>query len=328
MKLSEIGEFALIAAIKEMALEGQGVIKGIGDDAAVLRPCPGMVSLVTTDLLLQGVHFQLDLIDPYRLGRKAVAVNLSDIASCGGIPRAMLVSLAIAPEAELASVQSLYKGMLEQAQAFKVALVGGDTSQGDRLLISITLIGEAEEAKIVYRAGARKGDLIFVTGTLGDAALGLRQLKQGKREGVLIQRHLTPVPRVKEGQAIAQQGLATAMIDISDGLVADLGHILEASQVGAEIRLSGLPLSEEYRKEVKAYSPDPYALALAGGEDYELLFTAAPAKEKAVAKLAQELGIPITSIGKIVDVAQGVKIYTEDGKEYPIAQKGHDHFKS
>lgn len=328
MKLVEIGEFALIAAVKEMAAQGEGVIKGIGDDAAVLRPCPGMVSLATTDLLLEGVHFKLEYTDPYRLGRKAAAVNLSDIAACGGIPRAMLVSLAIAPDAELAFVQSLYKGMLEQAQEFKVALVGGDTSQGDRLLISITLMGEAEEGKIVYRAGAKKGDLIFVTGTVGDAALGLQQLKKGKKEGGLVQQHLTPVPRVKEGQAIARQGLATAMIDISDGLVADLGHIAEASQVGAEVRLSRLPISEEYRKEVKAYSPDPYALALTGGEDYELLFTSAPEKEQAVGKLARELGIPITAIGEVVAVAQGVTIYGEGDKEYPIAQRGHDHFKS
>jgi thiamine-monophosphate kinase len=327
MKLAEIGEFALIAAIKEMTAKGEGVIKGIGDDAAVLRPSPGMVSLVTTDLLLEGVHFQLNLTDPYRLGRKAVAVNLSDIASCGGIPRAMLVSLAIAPEAELASVQALYQGMLEQAQEFKVALVGGDTSRADRLFISITLIGEAEEGKIVYRAGARKGDLIFVTGTIGDAALGLQQLKQGKKEGGLVQRHLVPTPRVREGQAIARQGLATAMIDISDGLVADLGHIAEASHVGAEVRLSSLPLSEEYRKEIGAYSPDPYALALTGGEDYELLFTSAPEKEQAVGKLARELAIPIQAIGEIIDASAGIRVIGEGGKEYPLKQKGHDHFR-
>jgi thiamine-monophosphate kinase len=327
MKLAEIGEFALIAAIKEMAAKGEGVIKGIGDDAAVLRPCPGMVSLVTTDLLLEGVHFRLEFTDPYRLGRKAVAANLSDIASCGGQPRALLASLAIAADAELAFVQALYKGLLEQAQEFKVALVGGDTSQGEKLMISVTLIGEAEEAKIVYRSGAKKGDLIYVTGTLGDAALGLRQLKQGKREGVLIQQHLVPAPRVTEGQAIAQQGLATAMIDISDGLVADLGHIAEASQVGAEIRLSQLPLSEEYRKEVRAYSNDPYALALTGGEDYELLFTSPPEKEQAVAKLAQELGIPITAIGEIVDASAGIRVIGEGGKEYLLKHKGHDHFR-
>lgn len=327
MKLAEIGEFALIAAIKEMAAKGEGVIKGIGDDAAVLRPSPGMVSLVTTDLLLEGVHFNLEFIDPYRLGRKAAAINLSDIASCGGQPRAMLASLAIAPDTELAFVQSLYKGMLKQAQEFKVALVGGDTSRGEKLMISVTLIGEAEEAKIVYRSGARKGDLIFVTGTLGDAALGLQQLKQGKREGALIQRHLAPAPRVKEGQAIAQQGLATAMIDISDGLVADLGHIAEANTVGAEVRLSDLPLSEEYRQKVGTYSHDPYALALSGGEDYELLFTCKPEKEQAVGKLAKELGIPITAIGEIVDASAGIRVIGEGGKEYVLKHKGHDHFR-
>jgi thiamine-monophosphate kinase len=328
MKLAEIGEFALIAAIKEMAAKGEGVIKGIGDDAAVLRPSAGKVLLVTTDLLLEGVHFQLEFTDPYRLGRKALAVNLSDIAACGGTPTAFLVSLAVPPAIEVESVKALYTGMMEQARTYGVSLIGGDTSKGKELMISITLIGEAEEEKIVYRAGARKGDLIFVTGTLGDAALGLQLLKQGKREGVLIQKHLAPAPRVREGQAIAQQGLALSMIDISDGLVADLGHILEASNVGAEVRLTQLPLSEEYQKEIGSYSRDPYAFALTGGEDYELLFTAAPAKERAVAKLAKEIGTPITMIGEIVAVAQGVTIYTEDGKEYPIAQKGHDHFKT
>jgi thiamine-monophosphate kinase len=328
MKLAAIGEFGLIAAISQIADKGPGVVRGIGDDAAVLAPSAGQVLLVTTDLLLEGVHFQLEFTDPYRLGRKALAVNLSDIAACGGTPTAFLVSLAIPPETEVASVQALYKGMMEQAQEFKVALVGGDTSRAEKLFISVTMIGEAEENKVIYRSGARKGDLIFVTGTVGDAALGLQQLKQGKKEGRLIQRHLTPVPRVKEGQAIAYQGLALSMIDISDGLVADLGHIAEQSNVGAEVRLSQLPLSEQYRKEIVSYSSDPYQLALSGGEDYELLFTSPPAKAQAVAKLAQKLGTPITEIGEITDASQGVTIYGKDGKEYPIAQRGHDHFKT
>jgi thiamine-monophosphate kinase len=328
MKLAEIGEFGLIKAISQIADKGPGVVMGIGDDAAVLAPSAGQVLLVTTDLLLEGVHFQLEFTDPYRLGRKALAVNLSDIAACGGTPTAFLVSLAIPPETEVASVQALYKGMMEQAQEFKVALVGGDTSRAEKLFISVTMIGEAEENKVIYRSGARKGDLIFVTGTVGDAALGLQQLKQGKKEGRLIQRHLTPVPRVKEGQAIAYQGLALSMIDISDGLVADLGHIAEQSNVGAEVRLSQLPLSEQYRKEIVSYSSDPYQLALSGGEDYELLFTSPPAKAQAVAKLAQKLGTPITEIGEITDASQGVTIYGKDGKEYPIAQRGHDHFKT
>jgi thiamine-monophosphate kinase len=328
MKLTELGEFALIAAIKEMAATGPGVIKGIGDDAAILMPSPGMVVLVTTDLLLEGVHFNLDFIDPYRLGRKAVAVNLSDMAACAGIPTAFLVSLATPAETEMAFMRSLYQGMLEQAQEFKVSLVGGDTSRGEKLLISITLMGEAEQAKVIYRAGAKKGDHIFVTGTLGDAALGLEQLKKGKREGEAITRHLAPIPRVREGREIAQQGLATAMIDISDGLAADLGHILESSNVGAEVRLSSLPLSEEYRKEVAAYNADTYALALTGGEDYELLFTAPEERTAAIKKLAREFGIPITMIGEITDISQGVTIYGEDGKVYPVKQRGHDHFKT
>jgi len=327
MKLKELGEFALIAAIKEMAAAGAGVIKGIGDDAAIMRPSPGMVALVTTDLLLEGVHFNLDFIDPYRLGKKAVAVNLSDMAACGGTPTAFLVSLAAPAQTEMAFVRSLYQGMLEQAQEFKVSLVGGDTSRGERLLISITVMGEAKEGEVVYRTGAQKGDHIFVTGTLGDAALGLAQLKKGKREGEAITRHLAPIPRVREGREIARQGLANAMIDISDGLLADLGHIAEASTVGAEIRLSQIPLSEEYRKEAAGYNADTYALALIGGEDYELLFTASPAKEGAVRNVAREMGIPITMIGEIIDASGVVKIYREDGKEYRIGQRGHDHFK-
>ena len=327
MKLAELGEFAFIKTIKEMVQEGAGVIKGIGDDAAILTPSPGMAALVTTDLLLEGVHFQLAFTDPHRLGRKAVAVNLSDIAACGGTPTAFLVALAIPAETELAFVRSLYQGMLAQAREFQVSLVGGDTSRGDRLLISITLMGEAKAGEVVYRAGAKKGDLIFVPGTIGDAALGLQQLKQGGKEGGLVQRHLAPAPRVREGREIACRSLATAMIDVSDGLAADLGHIVEASGVGAEVRLSRLPLSEEYLREVAGYNADPYALALTGGEDYELLFTAPPAKEQAVDKLVQELGIPITAIGEIVDALAGVRVLTDDGKEYPIKATGHDHFR-
>jgi thiamine-monophosphate kinase len=327
MKLAELGEFAFIKTIKEMVQEGAGVVKGIGDDAAILTPSPGMVALITTDLLVEGVHFQRAFTDPHHLGRKAVAVNLSDIAACGGTPTAFLVALAIPAETELAFVRSLYQGMIAQAREFQVSLVGGDTSRGDALMISITVMGEATEGEVVYRAGARKGDLIFVTGTVGDAALGLEQLKQGKKDGGLVQRHLASVPRVREGREIACRSLATAMIDISDGLAADLGHIVEASEVGAKVRLSSLPLSEEYRKEVAGYNADPYALALTGGEDYELLFTAPPAKEEAVKELARELGLPITAIGEIVDAVAGVRVLADDGKEYPIKAMGHDHFR-
>jgi thiamine-monophosphate kinase len=328
MKLAEIGEFGLIAAISQIAGKGPGVVMGIGDDAAVLSPSAGKVFLVTTDLLLEGVHFRLEFTDPYRLGRKALAVNLSDIAACGGMPTAFLVSLATSPEAEVASVQALYKGMMEQAHLYGCSLIGGDTSKGKELLISITLIGEVEERNCVYRSGARQGDGIFVTGQLGDAALGLKQLKSGVKEGYLVERHLDPTPRVKEGGAIARLGLATAMIDISDGLIADLGHILQASGVGAQVYLPQLPLSAPFRERIKQYYKNPYLLALAGGEDYELLFTASPGRQEAIKKLAADLGTPMTLIGEIAEAAAGVTLVGADGKRVPVEQRGHDHFKT
>lgn len=328
MKLAKIGEFGLIKAISSIADKEEGVVMGVGDDAAVLTPSPGKVFLVTTDLLLEGVHFTSELTDFHRLGRKALAVNLSDIGGCGGIPTAFLVSLAIPPETEVASVQALYKGMIEQARTYGVSLVGGDTSRGKELMISITLIGKVEERNVVYRSGAKPGDRIFVTGTLGDSALGLKMLKNGVQEGDPVRRHLDPTPRSKEGPMIARRGLATAMIDISDGLIADLGHILEASNVGAQIYLAQLPLSASYRTHVKRYYKNPYLLALAGGEDYELLFTAEAGREEAVKKLAADVGIPITPIGEIVKAPAGVTIVGADGKRIPVEQGGHDHFKT
>ena len=328
MKLSEIGEFGLIKGIEMIAEKGEGVVMGVGDDAAVLRPSPGKVLLVTTDCLIEGVHFKLTFTDYYNLGRKALAINLSDIGGCGGAPTAFLVSLAISPETDVASIRALYKGMMEQARTYGVSLVGGDTSRGERLMISITLIGEAEERNVVYRHGAKQGDRIFVTGSLGDSALGLKMLKKGVKEGGPILRHLDPTPRVKEGEEIARRGLATAMIDISDGLIADLGHILEASGVGAQVQLTQLPLSTSYREYVNTYYKNPYLLALAGGEDYELLFTAPEERPEALKKLTDDLALPITQIGEITDASDGVSIVGPDGKEFIVEQRGHDHFKT
>jgi thiamine-monophosphate kinase len=329
MKLTEIGEFGLIKVIEAVAAQaekGKGVIKGIGDDVAIIRSAPGKVLLATTDLLLEDIHFTLAHTNPLALGKKALGVNLSDIAACGGRPTAFLVSLALPAEQEVAFVKALYQGMLEQAAEFGVSLVGGDTSRGEKLMISIALLGEAEEGEVVYRHGAKHGDGIFVTGTLGDSALGLEQLRRGEKEGYPVQQHLNPSPRVREGEAIAREGLATAMIDISDGLVADLGHILEASRAGAQIQLAQIPLSEEYCNQIGTYQSDRYRLALTGGEDYELLFTARPEKEEAVGNVAQELGTPITLIGEIIEASAGLKIMDADGKELSIQQKGHDHF--
>jgi thiamine-monophosphate kinase len=331
MKLTEIGEFGLIKAIEAVTAQagkGERVVKGIGDDVAIIRSAPGKVLLVTTDLLLQDVHFTLEHTDPVSLGKKSLTANLSDIAACGGAPTAFVVSLALPAETAVDFAKALYEGMMEQAQQFNCSLVGGDTSKGKALMISVTLLGEAEEEKVVYRHGAKQGDRIFVTGQLGDSALGLEMLKKGKRDGVPVQRHLDPIPRVREGQEVARQGLATAMIDISDGLVADLGHVLEESRVGAQIHLSQIPLSEQYRKTIEQYQSDPYYFALAGGEDYEMLFTAPAERAQEIKKLAEELGTPITQIGEIVEASAGVSIVGPDGKEFIVEQRGHDHFKT
>jgi len=327
MKLLEIGEFGFIKIIGELANKGEGVVMGIGDDIAVLKSSYGKLILVTTDILLQDVHFKLEFTDFYKLGGKALAVNLSDIASCGGIPRAFLVSIALPPETEMESVKDLYRGMTSVGDKFSVSLVGGDTSRGKALMISITLLGEGEEGQIIYRHGARQGDHIFVTGTLGDAALGLEMLKKGEREGKLIERHLSPTPRIKEGREIALRGLATSMIDISDGLLSDLGHITETNSMGGKIWLSHIPLSKQYKTRIREYSFDSYLLALTGGEDYELLFTCPPGKGKEVRELAEELGTPMTPIGEIVDASIGIKVYREDGNEYYVRDFGHDHFR-
>jgi thiamine-monophosphate kinase len=199
MKLSEIGEFGLIKGIAMIADKGEGVVMGVGDDTAVLKPSPGRVLLVTTDCLIDGVHFKLEFTDFQSLGRKALAVNLSDIGGCGGAPTAFLVSLAIPPETEVESLRALYKGLMEQARTYGVSLVGGDTSSGEQLMISITLIGEAEEKNVIYRSGAKPGDRIFVTGTLGDSSLGLKMLKNGVKEGVLCYDTSTPHPGLKRG---------------------------------------------------------------------------------------------------------------------------------
>lgn len=326
MRLCDIGEFGLISTIKGMVSDGEGVLAGIGDDAAVITISAGKVVLITSDILHEGVDFELRYTEAYLLGRKAVAVSLSDLAACGGRPRAFLTSIALTPDTEVGFVEELYKGMLEEAGRFGISLVGGDTSKGGALVIAIVLLGEADVGEIVYRRGARVGDLIFVTGTLGDAALGLVELKKGGK-GELVRRHLAPTPRVAAGYQIARRGLATAMIDISDGLVADLHHLAEASGVGGKLWLSSIPLSEDYQREVKEYTEDPYLLALTGGEDYELLFTSPPERSKEIVGVAREIGIPITQVGEVVSADMGVRIYKDDGTEYRLEQSGYDHFR-
>ncbi len=328
MKLGELGEFGLINRIAGRVARKDGVAVGIGDDAAAVGPTPGCLTLVTSDMLVEGVHFDLSLCDARTLGRKSLAVNLSDIAAMGGRPRHFLLSLAVPPALSVEFLDGYIAGMLEWAGEFDVALIGGDTcSSSDGLVISVTAIGEQQPDKIVRRCDAAPGDLIWVTGTLGDAALGLELLRRGERKGEAVARHLDPTPRVREGLVLAENGFPTAMIDVSDGLLADLGHILEQSGVGARLELPRLPLSPSFMGTASAVTRDPFVFPLAGGEDYELLFTSSPTHEAAIKNVLETCGVRAAVIGEITRDGE-LTVVDENGRNYPVTARGYTHFSS
>lgn len=327
--LREIGEFGLIREIRRwVTTSNPSLIQGIGDDVAVIAFGKEAL-LVTTDLLIEGVHFERSWTNPYLLGKKSLAVNLSDIAAMGGTPKYFLISLGIPQTLSFSFVSNFYRGLKEEAKKFNVDLIGGDTSLSEKLLVNICLIGQGEREKLIFRKGARVGDDLYVSGTLGDAALGLKFLKDRrikKKPKTLIERHLAPTPRIELGQALAQQRLAHAMIDISDGLLSDTQHILEESNVGARIWEERLPLSKNYCQWVGQYFKEPYQLALRGGEDYELLFTAPKKLRTRISSLSHNLCLPITCIGEILPEKEGLQLIQKNGKIQMPNHLGFDHF--
>jgi thiamine-monophosphate kinase len=330
MDLRQIGEFGLIGRIRKwMAASDPALIQGIGDDVAAIE-VGGKVLLVTTDILIEDIHFKSPWIDPYRLGKKALTVNLSDIAAVGGTPKYFLISIGLPKNLSLSFISSFYRGLKEGAKRFQVELIGGDTSLSQKIVINICLLGEGRKGRLLFRSGARVGDDLFVSGTLGDAALALKILqKRGLKGGPksLIEKHLSPLPRIKLGQSLALHRWANAMIDVSDGLLIDTNHLLEESKVGARIWENQIPLSKLYRKWVRFFSKDPYPIALSGGEDYELLFTASPEMRKNISNLALSLKIPLTRIGEILPQKKGARIIRKDGREYLPSRLGFEHFK-
>lgn len=341
--LATLGEFGFITRIADSVQTGTGVITGIGDDAAVTAFTPGMQLLSSTDMLLEDVHFRHSWHDPYRLGRKSLAASISDIAAMGGIPRWSLLSLAIPPQTPVAFLDEFTRGYLAMASEHGVALIGGDTcSSRHGLAISVTIMGEQLPERILRRSGARTGDEIWVTGTLGDAAMGLNLLEQNsvtspltdplgpKGEGqggseYLISRLLDPTPRTLTGIALAESGLVSAMIDISDGVLADFGHIAELSAVGGEIRMDDLPLSAPFRAAAGQFPEFPFPFALSGGEDYELCFTSSPDHRKKIELLMKKCGIGATPVG-IVTSSPEVVTLLSDGRPFQQKTPGFNHF--
>jgi thiamine-monophosphate kinase len=330
MDLRQIGEFGLIHRIRKWITSSDpALVQGIGDDVAVIE-MGAKALLVTTDILIEGIHFDRSWIDPYPLGKKALAVNFSDIASMGGTPKYFLISVGLPKDLPLSFVSSFYRGLKNEAKRFQVTLIGGDTSHSQKIVINICLLGEGRKRDLLFRRGARVGDALFVSGTLGDAALGLKILqKKGRIKGAegLIKKHLSPCPRVGLGQAIAKHHLATAMIDISDGLLIDTSHLLEESGVGVQVWEDRIPLSRPYRKWIHSFSKDPFQFALSGGEDYELLFTAPSEMSEGISSLARSLKIPITRIGEILPKKEGLHIIRKDGKDYSPSRLGFEHFR-
>ena len=320
------GEFGLISRIAAKVITTEGVITGIGDDAAVTELSAGMQLLTSTDMLLEDVHFRRAWHDPYRLGRKSLAVSMSDIAAMGAIPRWALLSLAIPPGLPPDFIDDFIRGFLAVASEYRVTLIGGDTcSSRSGLTLSVTIMGEQFPDRIVRRTGAKPDDDIWVTGTLGDAALGLRMVEKGEGDEFLVGRLLDPTPRVTAALILAEAGLATAMIDISDGLLADFGHIAELSQVGGCIRCGDVPLSASFRSH-PAHTPRiPYQLALSGGEDYELCFTADSSNREKIIEAMKKCGIAVTRVG-IVTSSPGVTALNPDGSRFEVHTEGFTHF--
>ncbi len=329
MKVSDLGEFGLIDRIRlHLSEPDPRVIVGIGDDVAVLEGPGEMLLLATCDIQVEGIHFLPSLITPYELGRKALAINLSDIASMGGIPDFALVSLAFPPDTDLEFIDELYRGLRDEAAEAGVRIVGGNMARlPERFAVDVFLLGRVERGLFLTRRGARPGDLLMVTGTLGDSAAGLALLLRGIREerfAPLYRAHLTPRARLREGRALALGKLATSAIDLSDGLARDVGHICDESGVGVMIRLADIPLSEELKEAASLLGEDPYRWAFSGGEDYQLLFTAPPDKAPQIRQALHPT--PVTEIGLILGPEEGRFILMPDGSRQPLRPEGWDHF--
>ena len=318
-------EFSLIDRIRQRTAQSRDDVRlGIGDDAALLAVPSGQELAVAIDTLVEGVHFPRGTA-PADIGWKALAVNLSDLAAMGATPAWALLALTL-PNADEAFIDGLADGFAQLAQTYRLALVGGDTTRG-ALTVSVAVHGFVPPGKALTRAGAQVGDAVLVTGTLGDAAAGLRLLQQSHhsdaQSNYLIARLHRPTPRIAAGLALRER--ASACIDVSDGLLADLGHICAASHVGVEIEAALLPRSSALLDRFDDARPRDFALS--GGDDYELCFTVPPQRVASVQADLAKLGCGATRIGRIVE-GEGVKVRDADGQWLEPAQQGWDHFRA
>jgi thiamine-monophosphate kinase len=331
MRIEQLGEFTLIDMIKQDTInKADCVVIGIGDDAAVVKTTPEHLQLVTTDMLVEKVHFDLKTTSGWQLGYKAIGVNLSDIAAMGGVPRHVVISIGMPKEMTVGFVVSLYDGMKEICREFDVNIVGGDTVASPHgLVINVTVIGEVEPALLQRRSGAKVGQLVVVTGDLGDSGCGLDFLMKGDWQECafalpLVTKHLTPQPQVVAGPLLAKLG-STSMNDISDGLASEINEIASASQVGMRIYGDEIPFSEELVEGARWLGKSALEYALYGGEDYQLVFTIDPEQFKLIAQV--DMKIRLTVVGEVTEQSQGVLLVAGDGSTCALKAKGYNHFR-
>lgn len=333
MSLRDIGEFGFIDQIRKGCLiRPQSVVKAIGDDAAAFETPADHIALVTTDMLVDRVHFLRDAISGFDLGYKSLAVNLSDIAAMGGIAREAFISIAIPDNCELAYLEELYRGLKALAEEFEVNILGGDTT-GSKidLVINVAVFGVVPPDQILYRNGARPGDAVFCTGFLGDSRAGLEMILSSApvdtpEKKRLIEAHLHPEPHLREGRLLASSPGVHSAIDVSDGLSSDLCHILAESQVGVKLNGADIPISGELLKFCTDSDKDPLATALSGGEDYVLIGTcAADQIDPLRQRFEKKFDRPLYCIGEIT-AEKTQLLMLPDGRESTFSKKGWDHF--
>ncbi len=302
--------------------------KGIGDDAAVFGMTDEQKWVISTDLLVENIHFIRDYHRPFLLGRKAIAVNLSDIAAMGAAPAYALVSISVPDYLNDTWLQEWRDGVLDILDEYDCALIGGDTTKGERLTINVVVLGLAGQKEIAYRSGAREGDDIHITGYLGESAAGLALLQRGIMQKacweILYQAHLNPTPQVAIARTLCQRGVVTAMQDLSDGIATDLAHICKASGVSAVLEKRLLPVSKTLQEAADAHDLDPYTCILQGGEDYQLVFTSRSKHRAIINEISRNSNVMITRVGQI-EAGSGVFLLEENHEKQEISYRGFEH---
>ncbi|MDD4169382.1 MAG: thiamine-phosphate kinase [Desulfotomaculaceae bacterium] len=328
MEINKLGEEKIIDLINsKVSTPNSSIVAGIGDDAAVIDT-GNRYEIITTDMLIEKVHFNLSFTDAYHLGRKSLAINLSDIAAMGGEPLYYLVAISLPGHTKVQFVEEFYQGMQDLALTHGAHLIGGDTvGAEDKIAISVTVTGQVKKDEVIFRHGASPGDLVYVSGFLGDSAAGLKVMLKGLRgrlapeiESYLIKRHVDPEPRLHLGRQLAVNRLASALNDISDGLVKKLWEIALSSQVLIQIDPETIPISDQLGRFSRQLNISPIDLALHGGEDYELLFTVPPEQEA----LLYKHQLPVKKIGQVIAKAEQGEVYQQDG--HLLSDEGFKHF--